>query len=160
GDMVFSLFDDLAPRVTSHMESLVNSGFFNNSASSPSSFYRVVDNFLIQGGTDTNHSPLGQFDDQYNLNLQFNRRGYLAMAKTTDDTNDSEFFITDVASQNLDFNHSIWGVEVEGDNVRQAISNSAVHAATAGGEVSTPNTPITINAMTVFQSKQDGVLML
>ena len=160
GDMVFSLFDDLAPRVTAHMESLINSGFYNNTPNTPSSFYRVVDNFLIQGGPGTGVSPLGKFDDQFNLNLQLNRRGILAMAKITDDTSDSEFFVTDQATQFLDFNYSVWGLLVEGDNVRQAISDVAVHATTSSGEVSTPNTPVTINSMSLFHSNQDGVLML
>ena len=45
------------------------------------------------------------------------------MAKSSDDTNDSQFFITEGPQRHLDFNHSIFGILVEGEAVRQTISN-------------------------------------
>ncbi|HAA51700.1 MAG TPA: peptidylprolyl isomerase, partial [Planctomycetaceae bacterium] len=45
--------------------------------------------------TGSGGSTLGDFDDQYHVDLQHNRGGLLSMAKSTDDTNDSQFFITE-----------------------------------------------------------------
>ncbi len=84
------------------------------------------DNFVLQAGdptaTGTSGSTLGNFDDQFNANLLHNRTGVLSFAKSSDDTNNSQFFITEGAQRSLDFNHSIFGQLTEGDDVREAIS--------------------------------------
>src|SRR5690606_19222892 len=93
-------------------------------------FHRVLNNFVIQGGdplgNGTGGSTLGDFDDQFHLDLQHNRTGVLSYAKSADDTNDSQFFITEGPQRFLDFNHSVFGQLVEGETVRQGISNTAV----------------------------------
>lgn len=153
GEMLFDTFDDLTPRVTDHIKQLANDGFFNNII-----FHRVVNSFVIQGGdptgTGTGGSTLGQFEDQFNADLQFNRTGLIAMAKTTDDTNDSQFFITEGAQRHLDFNHSIFGVLVEGEAVREAISNTAVDAN------SKPTISVTMQSVDAVQDTENGVVML
>ena len=45
-------------------------------------------------GTGSGGSYLGEFDDQFDVDLQHNGSGVLSMAKSDDDTNDSQFFIT------------------------------------------------------------------
>ncbi len=120
-------------------------------------FHRVVNNFVIQGGdptgTGSGGSPLGDFDDQFNVDLQHNRTGLLSMAKSGDDTNDSQFFVTEGAQRHLDFNHSIFGILVEGEANRDAISNTAV--------VNTrPTIPVTIEATEVFTDNENAVVML
>lgn len=142
GQMTFQLFDNLVPDVTSHIESLVNSGNFNNSSSTPVNFYRIAHNsdgsdFVIQGGPQFSigTSSLGEFDDQYNPDLQFTTSGLLAMAKSTDDTNDAQIFVTGSATRFLDFQHSIFGVITAGDSVRQAIQHS-----TSSGDGAPPST--------------------
>ena len=153
GEMLFDTFDDLTPRVTEHIKKLAESGFYSNVI-----FHRVVNNFLIQAGdptgTGTGGSTTGQFDDQFNTDLQFNRTGLIAMAKTNDDTNDSQFFITEGAQRNLDFQHSIFGVLVQGESVREAISNTAVDAN------SKPVIPVVIQSVDAVQDHQNGVVML
>jgi cyclophilin family peptidyl-prolyl cis-trans isomerase len=130
GRMTFQLFDDLAPRTTQHIEALVDRGDFNNSADSPVKWYRIshygVNNtpFVIQGGPSSSVSSLGQFDDDYNTDLQFTSAGLLAMAKSTDDSNDNQIFVSGSPSRFLDFQHSIFGVLTEGEAVRQAIQES------------------------------------
>jgi VCBS repeat-containing protein len=142
GQMTFELFDNLVPDVTSHIESLVNSGDFNNSSSLPVNFYRIAHNgdgsdFVIQGGPQfsSGNSPLGQFDDEFNPDLQFTTSGLLAMAKSTDDTNDAQIFVTGAPTRFLDFQHSIFGVITAGDSVRQAIQHS-----TSSGDGPPPST--------------------
>ena len=153
GDMLFDTFDDLTPRVTEHIKQLANNNFFDGII-----FHRVLNNFVIQGGdptgTGSGGSTLGQFDDQFNVDLQHNRTGLLSMAKTTDDTNDSQFFITEGPQRHLDFQHSIFGVLVEGESVRDAISNVAVNAS------GRPNTNVTMTSVDVVQDNENSVLML
>ncbi len=165
GDMVFELFEDMAPRPADRVIELTQSGFYNGAP-----FHRVANNFVIQGGDPvkkdgTGGSTLGNFDDQFNLNLQHNRTGVLSFAKTTDDTNDSQFFITEVAKltngdenapRYLDFNHSIFGQLVEGEAVREAISNVPVNNTSQNR----PVTPVNITSASVFTDNENGVIML
>ncbi|HXV61815.1 MAG TPA: peptidylprolyl isomerase, partial [Vicinamibacteria bacterium] len=127
GTMLFELFDQRVPRVTNRIAELANSGFYDGVV-----FHRVIDGFVIQGGDPTGTggggSSLGTFDDQFHVELQHNRTGLLSMAKAGDDTNDSQFFVTEGAQRHLDFNHSIFGVLVEGEDVRERISGAAVDA--------------------------------
>ena len=153
GDMVFELFENRAPRVTRRIIRLAESGFYNGVI-----FHRVIDNFVIQGGdptgTGAGGSTLGPFDDQFHVDLQHNRTGLLSMAKTDDDTNDSQFFITEGPSRHLDFNHSIFGLLVEGEDVRDAISGVPV------GTGDRPITDVVMEAVRIFKDNQNAVLML
>jgi Ca2+-binding RTX toxin-like protein/cyclophilin family peptidyl-prolyl cis-trans isomerase len=153
GAMTFELFESRTPRATSQMIELAESGFFDETI-----FHRVINNFVIQGGdpsgTGSGGSPLGDFDDQFHVDLQHNRTGLLSMAKTTDDTNDSQFFITEDPTRHLDFNHSIFGVMTEGEEVRAAISD----VATDGGD--RPLEPIVLHEVEIFEDLENGVLML
>ncbi len=154
GDMVFELFEGRAPRVTDQIIDLASSGDYNGVP-----FHRVINNFVIQGGDITNGngtggSRLGDFDDQFHVDLQHNRTGILSMAKSGDDTNDSQFFITEGTTRHLDFNHSIFGQLIEGESVRQAISNVPVGA----GDV--PITEVLMDSVEIFTDIENGVLML
>jgi cyclophilin family peptidyl-prolyl cis-trans isomerase len=127
GDLVFELFEDLAPRTTQHFIQLANQNpsFFNDII-----FHRVIDGFVVQGGdptgTGTGGSNLGRFDDEFHPDLQHTSRGLLSMAKSLDDTNDSQFFVTLAPTRHLDYNHSIFGRLIEGDNILEMMSNVAV----------------------------------
>jgi Ca2+-binding RTX toxin-like protein len=154
GDMLFDTFDDLVPRVTQRIKQLANDSFYDNVI-----FHRVINNFVIQAGdptgTGNGGSGLGTFDDQFNTNLQFNRTGLLAMAKqAADDTNNSQFFVTEGAQRSLDFNYSIFGVQVEGESIREAISNTATDANNK------PVIPVTIQSVDVVQDNENGVVLL
>ena len=154
GDMVFELFEDRAPRVTNQIIELASSGDYDGVP-----FHRVINNFMIQTGDITNGngtggSRLGQFDDQFHVDLQHNRPGVLSMAKSGDDTNDSQFFITEGPTRHLDFNHSIFGQLIEGEAVRQAISNVPT------GANDKPVTNVLMNNVEIFTDIENGVLML
>ena len=153
GTMTFELFESRAPRATDRMIELAESDHFTDTI-----FHRVIDNFVIQGGdptgTGSGGSTLGDFDDQFHVDLQHNRTGLLSMAKTTDDTNDSQFFITEGPTRHLDFNHSIFGLLTEGEGVRAAISDVAV------GAGNLPVTPVVLHEVEIFDDLENGVLML
>ncbi len=153
GPMVFELFDTQARRVTNRIATLTNAGFYEGVV-----FHRVIDGFVIQGGdptgTGTGGSSLGRFADKFHVDLQHNRTGLLSMAKLADDTNDSQFFITEGPQRHLDFNHSIFGLLVEGEAVRQAVSHVAVDAS------SRPLQDVVIDSAETFIDPFNGVLML
>ena len=153
GTMLIDTFDDLAPRATEHIKQLVGDGFYNGLI-----FHRVINNFIIQGGdpngNGTGGSTLPDFNDQFSVDLQHNRTGLISMAKSIDDTNDSQFFITEGPSRNLDFNHSIFGLLVEGEAVRDAISNTTTNASNK------PLVDVVIQSVSVVADNQNAVLML
>jgi len=153
GEMVFELFDGRVRRATNHIVQLADSGFYNGVI-----FHRIINNFVIQGGdptgTGTGGSELGNFADQFHVDLQHNRTGLLSMAKSDDDTNDSQFFITEGPQRNLDFNHSIFGLLVEGEAVREAISNVPT---TTGDR---PVNDVVMESVRSFIDTENAVLML
>jgi cyclophilin family peptidyl-prolyl cis-trans isomerase len=161
GTMKFQLFDNLTPRVTTAIENLASSGFYNGLT-----FHRILNDFVIQGGAADGaggpNANVPDFDDQFNVDLQFTSPGLLAMAKSTDDTNDTQFFVTDTVNppttnfpRHLDFNHSIFGKLTEGESVREAISNVPANGS------GVPNTPVVITTASILNSDpQNAAFML
>ncbi len=152
GDMVFELFEGRASRAAERIIELAENGFYDDVI-----FHRIINNFIIQGGdpsgTGSGGSTLGYFDDQFHPELQHVQTGLLSMAKTFDDTNDSQFFITEGTARHLDFQHTIFGYLVEGEEVREAISNVAVN-----GE--TPQFTISMETVNVFTDLENATLVL
>ncbi len=153
GDMVFQLFEQRAPRPASRFIQLANDGFYNGIE-----FHRVIDNFVAQAGdptgTGAGGSTLGDFDDQFHVELQHNQAGVLSFAKATDDTNDSQFFITDVPTRFLDANHSVFGQLIEGEKNRDALT------ATATDSSDRPLFNILIDSVSIFEDTENGLVML
>lgn len=141
GTMVYQLFDNFVPRVTSRIKQLVNSGFYNDTASNTITFHRVIDNFVLQAGdptgTGSGGSTLGDFDDQFHVDLQHNRSGLLSMAKSGDDTNDSQFFIVeDNQSWNLTLSGAPTGGNFTLSYLGQTTGNIAyTHPGTTNGSL-------------------------
>ena len=157
GEMVYRLFKDEAPRPVGRIETLTNSGFYNQTSSNKIIFHRVIDNFVLQAGdptgTGSGGSTLGNFNDQFDVDLQHNRTGILSYAKSSDDTNDSQFFITEGPQRHLDFNHSIFGQLIEGDAAREGISRTKVTN-------DRPDTEITIKSAEIFNDTENGLIRL
>ncbi len=160
GTMKLQLFDNLAPRATTAIGTLANAGFYNGLT-----FHRILSDFVIQGGAADGaggpNANVADFDDQYHADLQFTSPGLLAMAKGADDTNDTQFFVTDTVNpptsnfpRHLDFNHTIFGKLTEGEAVRQAISNVAANGS------GTPNTPVIITSATVLNSDPENAAFM
>lgn len=150
--MVIKLFEDKAPKTTARIIALANSGFYNNLT-----FHRVINNFMIQGGDPLGTGAGGSgvvFDDEFDPSLQFTGKGLIAMAKSYDDTDDSQFFITESNPRYLDFNHTIFGQLIEGESTRDKISNVLTDSNDK------PINPVIMNSVTVIADKQNGVLSL
>ena len=158
GEMVFELFEGLTPNTTARIIEIAESGWYEDRI-----FHRVIDGFMIQGGSRDGLGISGtgeKFDDEYHADLQFTSPGLLAMAKAGDDTNDSQFFITDIPSGGfslprwLDFNHTIFGMITDGDGVREAISQAQTDASDR------PLDEILIESVEIFQDAQNAVMLV
>ena len=94
-------------------------------------------------------------------NLQFTSPGVLAMANSGQNTNGSQFFITDEAYRGGDFTYTIFGFMTEGASILNAIENVPVHAqSSTNTEVSAPNNTVTMTSVTISTDTQNGVLQL
>src|ERR1039458_827773 len=75
-------------------------------------FHRVIPEFMIQGGDPVGTGmgdPGYAFDDEIDPNLNFDRPGRLAMANSGPNTNGSQFFITEQATDFLDQHYTLFG---------------------------------------------------
>lgn len=165
GVLVFELFEGRAPQTTAQIIQLVESGFYDEQPNGDGiDFHRVIDNFVIQAGdptgTGAGGSTLPDVDDEFHPDLQHNREGVLSFAKAGDDTNNSQFFITEGPTRNLDFNHSVLGQLVEGFDVREAISRIPTEFDANGNNTGRPLTPIRINSVEVFEDNENSLVLL
>jgi cyclophilin family peptidyl-prolyl cis-trans isomerase len=162
GSITIRLFTDSAPNAAQRIIDLVNSGYYTGKL-----FPRVLNNFVIQGGgsSTSDNSSLPSFADEFNAAYTFDSPGVLAMANSGDDTNNSQFFITDPADAlsarptSLNFNYSIVGIMTSGFDIYQKIATTAV-VDNGSGEVSSPTNPITITGATVFSDTTNAVIEL
>jgi hypothetical protein len=81
--------------------------------------------------------------------MQNNQPGVLSFAKAGDDTNDSQLFVTASPQRMLDFNHSIVGQLIEGEEVRAAISRMETDANDR------PTTPIQLESFEIFEDDRN-----
>ena len=159
GDIIIELAEDRAPDVTARIKELAELGFYDGLT-----FHRVIDGFMIQGGDPdgTGGGGSGQdFFDQFHEDLVHSSGGVISMANSGANTNDSQFFITEVATPHLDFlsddtaggDHSVFGFITEGDDVREIASNV---------EVDSNDMPVETLYMDVdvFTDYENGVLMI
>ncbi|MDY0170130.1 MAG: SdrD B-like domain-containing protein, partial [Thermoguttaceae bacterium] len=154
GYMVLQLFEDLTPETVGQIVGLANNRFYDGLI-----FHRVMDGFMIQGGCpdgDGFGGPGFEFDDEFHPSLQFTGPGLLAMAnEMAPDTNGSQFFITAGPTRWLDFQHTIFGLLTEGDDVRQQINDVATDP-----DTDKPLDDVVMTGVTVFYDTQNGVLRL
>ena len=90
-------------------------------------FHRVEANFVIQGGDPegTGYGGPGyRFENEPVKDLKFDVAGRLAMANSGPDTNGSQFFITHVPTEPLNYNYTIFGTVIEGQNVVNSIQKN------------------------------------
>lgn len=115
GEFVVQLFPDKAPKTVNNFVFLAQNGFYDGTT-----FHRVLDGFMAQGGDPTGTGMGGpgyQFEDEFSDDLTFDKPGLLAMANSGPNTNGSQFFITYVPTPHLNNRHTIFGEVIEGMDV-------------------------------------------
>ena len=124
GTVEIKLFPQQAPKTVENFIGLVKKGYYDGLI-----FHRVIKNFMIQGGDPTGTGMGGEslwggkFEDEFSKELQFNRKGILAMANSGPATNGSQFFITTAATPWLNNKHTIFGEVSSGYDVISKIED-------------------------------------
>jgi peptidylprolyl isomerase len=89
-------------------------------------FHRVIPNFMIQGGdaagNGSGSATTYSFPDEFDASLRHDEPGVLSMANAGPGTNQTQFFITHVATPWLNDKHTIFGKVVLGQSIVNAIA--------------------------------------
>lgn len=100
GEIEIRLFDDLVPTIVENFVNLSRAGYYDGVT-----FHRVLAGFMAQGGDPTGTGtgdPGYKFADEFHVDARHDKPGIISMANSGADTNGSQFFITFVATPNLD----------------------------------------------------------
>jgi cyclophilin family peptidyl-prolyl cis-trans isomerase len=126
GDMVVQLDAVRAPITVANYLGYVSSGFYDGTI-----FHRVIDGFVIQGGGMQPGLIEKPTEPPIVLEIHPELRhddGAISMARTPDpDSATSQFYVCDGPQHGLDDQYAVFGVLIEGFEVRDAISMVAVH---------------------------------
>lgn len=145
GNIKIKLFNNEAPKTVENFVRLIDKKFYDGLT-----FHRVIPNFMIQGGDPLGNGTGGEsiygrdFEDEFNANLRFNRKGLLAMANRGANTNTSQFFITVAPTSFLNDKHTIFGEVIEGYDIVEKIVNTAKDANDK------PLTPVVMTKVTLY----------
>ena len=161
GDIRINIFDNHAPKTVSTILGLAEGTMewtdprTNAASTAPlydgTIFHRIIPNFMIQAG-----DPLGQgiggpgfrFADEPHPELVFDKPYLLAMANAGPNTNGSQFFITVVPTEWLNFKHTIFG-EVADQESRDVVD---AIASVPTGANDRPTNDVVINSTSVDRS--------
>jgi peptidyl-prolyl cis-trans isomerase A (cyclophilin A) len=112
-------------------------------------FHRVIPEFMIQGGDPTGTgmgSPGYTFNDEFDPNLNFDRPGRLAMANSGPNTNGSQFFITEKATDFLDQHYTLFG---QCDAASVAVVKAIARVPRDAND--RPRTPVVLQKVTIVR---------
>jgi len=117
GEIDIELWSAECPKACRNFIQLCMEGYYNGTK-----FFRVVPDFIVQGGDPTNTGTGGEsiwgkpFKDEFHQRLRMVRRGLVCMANAGKDDNGSQFFFTLAATRELQNKHTVFG-KVGGDTI-------------------------------------------
>ncbi|WP_424657037.1 peptidylprolyl isomerase [Capnocytophaga granulosa] len=115
--------------------------------------HRVIKNFMLQAGDRTatgEGDPGYKFADEFVDTLRYTRKGQLGMANSGPATNGSQFFITEVATDWLNFRHTIFGQVIRGEDVISKITSVKT------GAQDRPVDPVVIKKVEIIRVGKDA----
>jgi len=155
GTMVAKLYYDKTPVTVANFVALaegknskVDSAYAGKKFYNGTTFHRVIDKFMIQGGDPTATgagSPGYRFADEFNDSLKHDKPGILSMANSGPKTNGSQFFITEKPTPHLNNKHTVFGELVIGLDIQDTISNVKV------AQGSKPVEDVVINELNIIR---------
>ena len=157
GSFVLELNDKAAPKTVANFLTYVKSGFYKNTL-----FHRVIPNFMIQGGGFI--TGMEEKDTRAAIALESrnglsNKRGTIAMARTSDPNSaTSQFFINvrdnhflDAAQSQDGHGYAVFGRVISGMNTVDAIARVKTHSVGYYDDV--PIRDVIIKNMSVIKGK-------
>src|SRR6476620_1047036 len=121
GQIVCDLFAKDAPNTVNNFVFLARDKFYDGTK-----FHRVIADFMVQGGDPEGSGRGGpgyKFADEVDPKKNHNKHkvGSLSMANAGPNTNGSQFFITQVATDWLNGKHTVFGQVKSGQDVVNAV---------------------------------------
>ncbi|WFD36375.1 peptidylprolyl isomerase [Malassezia cuniculi] len=157
--VVLELYADRVPKTAENFRALCTGEKGQSSsgarlAYAGSSFHRVINGFMIQGGDFTRGNGTGgesiygeKFEDE-NLELKHDTPFLLSMANAGPGTNGSQFFITTVPTPHLDGRHVVFGRVLVGKDVVRRVEKEPTDSSDK------PKRPIIISDCGEFSKEQ------
>tara|TARA_R110000868_G_scaffold53661_8_gene168126 strand:+ start:97 stop:591 length:495 start_codon:yes stop_codon:yes gene_type:complete len=154
GNITVKLDSENTPKTAENFMQYVNAGFYDGTI-----FHRVINNFMIQGGgfdTDMKQKSVNAAIQNESPKSQKNKRGTLAMARTSDPHSaTAQFFINVSDNDFLNFTaesgngwgYCVFGEVVDGMDIVDKIKGVAT--TTQKGHENVPSEAIVINKVTV-----------
>ena len=151
GDIKVELFDDKAPISCENFRQYITDDFFKDTI-----FHRVIPNFMIQGGgfgADMSQKSTREPIKNEANNGEQNRRGTLAMARTTDVNSATAQFFINLSDNDFlnhgdrDFGYAVFGEVSDGMDVIEKIAGVAT--GNNGGHQDVPLDAVTILEVTI-----------
>jgi peptidyl-prolyl cis-trans isomerase B (cyclophilin B) len=153
GEMTIEFWPDVAPKTVENFKKLARANFYDGTA-----FHRIVKGFMIQGGDPLTKDPSqesrwGTGGPGHRVKAEFNDRshvrGVISMARSQDpDSAGSQFFICLADASFLDGKYTAFGKLTSGDEVLEAIGNTATTLG-GGGEKSRPTARIGVESIRI-----------
>ena len=114
GTISLELYPKLAPITVENFTKLIKENYYTEST-----FHRIIDGFMIQGGTSSTGKTASTIKGEFSLNGVTNNlkheRGVISMARTDDyNSASSQFFIVQTTYPSLDGRYAAFGRVTKG----------------------------------------------